>query len=64
MNWFLVLNMIGYGTILILHYFSLWQQIRNQPSCGFDYLHNTFPCGQRTFKPQGAFSVSVKSDFQ
>jgi hypothetical protein len=31
MKWFLLLNMIGYDTILIVHYFSLWQQIRNQP---------------------------------
>lgn len=31
MKCFLLLNMIGYDTILIVHYFSLWQQIRNQP---------------------------------
>jgi hypothetical protein len=31
MKWSLLLNTIGYDTILIVHYFSLWRQIRNQP---------------------------------
>jgi len=31
MKWSLLLNMIDYDTILNVHYFSLWQQIRNQP---------------------------------
>jgi len=31
MKWFLLLNTISYDTILIVHYFSLWQKMRNQP---------------------------------
>ena len=31
MKWFLLLNTNGYDTILIVHYFSLWRQVRNQP---------------------------------